>query len=77
MSQAMEHEGFYRIEVRGTLEKRVIQALGGLRASSRSEGDDSLILLEGRLPDQAALAGLLQALLQLDVSLVSMRMVDD
>jgi len=73
----MERGGVYRIEVRGALDERVASRVAGMRVTTRPEADGSVVLIEGRLNDQAALVGLLQALLQLDMSLVSIRLVDD
>jgi hypothetical protein len=77
MSHAMERGGVYQIEVRGALDQALARALGGMRVVSRSGPPDrSLIILEGELRDQAAVLGVLQSLLQLDVSLVSVRLVE-
>jgi len=72
----MERGGVYQIEVRGALRATDARALGGMRLLSRSGADDSVILLEGQLSDQAALLGVLQSLLVLEMELQSVRLVE-
>jgi hypothetical protein len=56
----------YQIRVRGQLDKRWSEWFDGFEM--RSEGDDSI--LHGRVPDQAALHGILSKIRDLDLTIL-------
>ena len=62
----------YRIIVRGTVDPTWANRLGGMSISENlhAEGDTETILV-GRLPDQAALSGVLNVLYDLHLPVVS------
>ncbi|MEZ4769592.1 MAG: hypothetical protein R2844_14320 [Caldilineales bacterium] len=61
----------YRIVVRGSLERSWSEQLGGLNICTAGEVQDpQLTILTGRLPDQAALLGVLDRLYGLGFCLV-------
>ena len=63
----MDKPAIYRIRVRGVLPESWLDRLGGLQiTASSSDG----VTLEGRLPDQSALAGVLDTLFSLHLPLV-------
>lgn len=74
MAYRMEAGGVYRIEVQGPFDETAAGRLGGLSVTSPSGGTGNH-MLEGRLADQAALVGVLQALLQLHLSVISVKLV--
>ena len=55
----MDNPATYRILVDGVVPERWLERLGGMR----------IVSLEGRLPDQAALAGVLNTLVELHLTL--------
>lgn len=57
----------YEIRIRGTLSERLLSAFPGLTAKVR----DGMTVLVGRLPDQAALYGVLERLESLGLELVA------
>lgn len=62
----------YRIVVRGSLERSWSEQLGGLNICTAGEVQDpQLTILTGRLPDQAALLGVLDRLYGLGFALLS------
>jgi hypothetical protein len=64
--------GKYRIRVHGFLDKRWSERLGGLRiAASSFKGIESVTSLVGEMRDQAELAGVLDTLFELHLSLLS------
>ena len=57
--------GNYRIHVQGILDKKWFERLGGFRIiTSKTEDQESVTWLEGRISDQAELAGVLSTLYQ-------------
>jgi len=62
----MDNPATYRILVDGVVPERWLERLGGMRIVSETEDG---VALEGRLPDQAALAGVLNTLVELHLSL--------
>jgi hypothetical protein len=68
----MNGPAIYRIIVRGTLDPSWASRLGGMSITERhlDEGGVDMILV-GRLQDQAALSGVLNALYELHLPVVS------
>lgn len=66
-------ETWYEIRLRGRLDQRWVEWLGGLQIS---HADDGSTLLRGPVADQAALHGLLHQLRDLGLPLVSLTQVD-
>ena len=62
-----DHLARYEIRVRGTLSERLLGAFPGLTARVRG----GVTVLAGRLPDQAALYGVLERLESLGLELVA------
>jgi len=71
---AFDRSGKYRIRVQGSLDERWSDRLGGMRITRDSEQVTSLI---GILVDQAALAGVLNTLYELHLTLLSVEYLDD
>jgi hypothetical protein len=67
----------YRIRVRGCLDSRWAERLGGMEISTidRVTGAPETVLV-GWLPDQAALSGVLTALYDLHLSLLSVECLE-
>jgi len=66
----------YRITIQGCLDASWSEQLGGMAISSKLEADGSpLTVLTGRLVDQAALYGVLNALYGLGFALLSVERV--
>jgi hypothetical protein len=64
--------GKYRIRVHGFLDKSWSERLGGLRITTSSVKDQGPVMeLSGQLRDQAELAGVLDTLYELHLSLLS------
>ena len=71
--------GNYRIRVLGSLGERWSARLGGLRITVCSQRDQegSVTELCGKVRDQAELAGLLNSLYELHLTLASVEMLND
>ncbi len=68
----------YQIRVKGYLDSSWSDRLGGLAITSTSEGaGPSVTTLHGQLLDQAALAGVLSALYNLQLPLLSVECLRD
>lgn len=68
----MERSAFYRIRVEGSLSPDWAGQLGNMNITeSRNVGSDIETTLEGRLPDQAALTGILNTLYDLRLPVTS------
>ena len=64
--------GNYRIRVLGSLDESWSERLGGLRITASKAGDQkSVTVLEGQVCDQAELTGVLNALYQCHLTLLS------
>ena len=64
--------GNYRVRVQGVLDKKWSERLGGLRITTSKTGDQkSVTVLQGRVSDQAELAGVLSTLYQRHLTLLS------
>ena len=75
---AFDRPGNYRIRVLGSLDERFIDRLGGLRISQHSRNDNlgPITELVGRVRDQAELAGLLNSLYELHLTLRSVEYIN-
>ena len=74
---SMSEPGVYRIRVKGRLEPRWSDRLGGLSITTDTpEGGSVQSVLVGRLPDQAALSGVLSTLYDLRLPLVSVECLE-
>jgi len=70
----MDIHGAYRIKVQGVLPDSWIDRLGGLQITAKtSEG----VTLEGWLPDQSALAGVLETLHILRLSILEVTLLEN
>ena len=68
----------YRIVIQGAVSKDWRRRLGGMEVTTSSPGsDEPRTILEGRLPDQAALHGLLETLYALHLPILEVTKVDD
>jgi len=66
----------YRIKVQGQLDQSWSDRLAGMAITASSQGDEPPVtVLEGWLPDQAALAGVLNTLYQLHLPLLSVEIL--
>ena len=69
---SMASPGLYRIRVQGGLEPRWSNRVGGMSITTETpEGGTVETVLVGRLPDQAALSGVLSTLYDLGLALLS------
>jgi len=62
----MDNPATYRIQVDGVVPERWLERLGGMRIVSETADG---VALEGWVPDQAALAGVLNTLVELHLTL--------
>ena len=71
--------GNYRIHVLGSLDESWSERLGGLRitACSQKDQEGSVTELFGKVRDQAELAGLLNSLYELHLTLLSVKYIDN
>jgi hypothetical protein len=71
------HSGTYRIRVRGKLDANWSDRLGGMSISLRSQrGEGTQTVLEGSLRDQSALAGVLNTLYELHLTILNVEALD-
>jgi hypothetical protein len=69
---SFDRPGNYRIRVEGFLDKKWSARLGGLRITASKAGDQkSVTVLEGQVRDQSELTGVLNALYQRHLTLLS------
>jgi len=75
--------GRYRIEVEGILPKGWFDRLGEMQVQtspqeiSSQEVKDAVTIMQGKVSDQAALAGILNSLYELHLPLLSVQFIDD
>jgi hypothetical protein len=77
--------GVYRIEVQGHLDQKYSEHFGSMQivSASQQERDDSLnqsdgiSVLQGRVDDQAELSGILNALYEFHLSLLTVKYLGD
>ena len=78
MELTLDTPATYRIRVKGYLDSGWSDRLGGLAITSTSQDDGlTVTTLQGELLDQAALAGVLSALYNLQLPLLSVDYVAD
>ena len=78
MRPNLDTPGTYRIRVRGYLDSSWSDRLGGLTITQTGQGDESVETpLYGQVLDQAALAGVLSALYDLPLPLLSVEYLGD
>ena len=71
-SFTFDRPGNYRIRVQGYLNDSWSDRLGGMRITTSSQGDQGLVTtIVGRVRDQAELAGVLNTLYELHLTLLS------
>ncbi len=66
----MDKPAVYRTRVRGELDAEWLDRLGGMQIVA---GPSGVVTLEGRLADQAALAGVLEALYELHLPVMEVK----
>lgn len=70
--------GLYRIEVQGHLPSGWVGRLGAMKRFSPSmESDNEVTFLQGKVSDQAELAGILNSLYELQLRLLSVQYLGD
>ena len=68
----------YRIVARGGLDQRLSDRLGGMRITSEDTGGEKPVAtLVGRLLDQAQLSGVLNALYEMHMPILSVEILDE
>ena len=73
---SMEGAATYRIRIRGHLDECWTDRMGGMKiVEYRGTGKSMETILQGELADQAALSGVLNALYQLHLPVISARFV--
>jgi hypothetical protein len=78
MELTLDTPATYRIRVQGYLDSRWSDRLGGLTITTSSQGDEPAVTtLDGEVLDQAALAGVLSALYNLHLPLLSVEYIED
>ena len=65
--------GEYRIEAEGFLSPDWFGRFGSMHVTSSAEGDRALTVMQGRVHDQAELAGILGTLYELHLTLLSVQ----
>ena len=74
----LETPATYRIRVQGNLDNSWVDRLGGMAITvDKSLDKPSVTILEGLLPDQAALSGILNTLYELHLPLISVENLDN
>ena len=77
-SYTFDRPGNYRIRVQGYLDESWSDRLGGLRITTSRTGDHKPVSeLVGRVRDQAELAGVLNTLYELHLTLLSVEYLDE
>ncbi len=77
-SFAFDRSGNYRIRVQGFLDESWSERLGGLRiTTSRLKDQGPVTSLVGQVRDQAELAGVLNTLYELHLTLLSVEYLDE
>ena len=77
-SYTFDRPGNYRVCVQGRLNENWADRLGGMRITTdKSEGQERVTTLTGPLVDQAELAGVLNALYELHLSLLSVEFLGE
>ena len=75
---SIDQPAIYRIRIRGKLDEHMSDRMSGMKISQQTQDDSSIMtILEGQLLDQAALFGVLVALYNLRLPLISVECTDD
>jgi hypothetical protein len=75
---SFDRPGIYRIRIQGSLDESWSHSLGGMNITTKARGDaEQVTTLAGWLNDQAALAGVLHALYNLQLTLLSVELLHD
>jgi hypothetical protein len=78
MELTLDTPAAYRIRVKGHLDSSWSDCLGGLNINQASQGDEPVVTaLYGQVLDQAALAGVLNALYGMHLPLLSVEYMGD
>lgn len=74
----LETPSTYRIRVQGRVDSSWADRLGGMTVTEDSSYDQAAVtVLEGHLPDQAALSGVLNTLYEMHLPLLSVESLDE
>jgi hypothetical protein len=74
----LETPSTYRIRVQGRVDSSWADRLGGMTMTEDSSYDQAAVtILEGHLPDQAALSGVLNTLYEMHLPLLSVESLDE
>ena len=74
----LETPSTYRIRVQGRVDSSWADRLGGMTVTEDSSYDQAAVtILEGHLPDQAALSGVLNTLYEMHLPLLSVESLDE
>ena len=74
----LETPSTYRIRVQGRVDSSWADRLGGMTVTEDSSNDQAAVtILEGHLPDQAALSGVLNTLYEMHLPLLSVDNLDE
>jgi len=74
----LETPSTYRIRVQGRVDNRWADRLGGMTVTAEASDDQAVVtILEGHLPDQAALSGVLNTLYEMHLPLLSVDNLDE
>ncbi len=77
-SYTFDRSGNYRIRVEGSLNESWSERLGGMRITTSSQKDKAPVTaLVGQVRDQAELAGVLNTLYELHLTLLSVEYLDE
>jgi hypothetical protein len=73
---SFDRPGTYRISVQGSLDESWSHSLGGMNITPNARGDaEQVTTLVGWMTDQASLAGVLHALYNLQLTLLSVELL--
>ncbi len=76
-SYTFDKPGNYRIRVQGALDESWSERLGGMYITTNRQVDQKMVTtLVGRMQDQAELAGVLNTIYELHLSLLSVEYLD-
>lgn len=67
----------YWIEVQGSLQSDWYDRFGSMKVTTQLEEEDTFTTLKGRVSDQSELAGVLNTLYELHLTLISVQLQDE
>ncbi len=76
MTAHLSRPACYRIQVQGAVDPQWSEWFGGLTLAAEHGQDGPVTVLAGPVPDQAALRGILNALWDLNLMLISVTRLD-